>query len=63
MDIATILMVMTELFNASSKDLESFLIHALYKEKTAAGICESDAVAEVAQSLGKKTSEVMRRIK
>ncbi len=63
MDIATILMVMSELFNASSKDLESFLTHSLYKEKIAAGVCETDAVAEVAKVLGKQPADVTKLIK
>ena len=63
MDIGTILMVMSELFNASSKDLESFLMHALYKEKIAAGTCDADAVADVAQALDKKPAEIKKRIR
>jgi hypothetical protein len=63
MDIETILMVMSELFNASTKDLESFLIHTLYKEKIAEGICEADAVAGVAQLLGKTPAEIKKRVK
>jgi hypothetical protein len=63
MDIATILMVMSELFNASSKDLESFIVHALYKEKIAAGSCQEDSVADVAQALGKTPAEIKKLIK
>ncbi len=46
-----------------AKDIESFLMHALYKEKTAAGASESDAAADVAQALGKKPAEVIKRVK
>ncbi len=63
MEITTILMVMSELFNASSKDLESFLMHSLFKEKIAAGTSEADAVAAVAQALGKKPAEVTTIVK
>ncbi|MBN2151466.1 MAG: hypothetical protein JW839_08475 [Candidatus Lokiarchaeota archaeon] len=63
MEIATILMVMSELFNAKSEDIESFLMHSLYKEKVAAGTCDADAKAELAQLFGCAITDIEKRIK
>lgn len=63
MDIGTILMVMSELFNTPGEDLEAFLMLTLYKEKIATGACEADAIAEVAQALGKKPADIEKRVK
>jgi hypothetical protein len=63
MDLDTILMVMTELFNTPASDIEAFLFHALYKEKTAAGMSPANAKAAVAQATGKTLADVAKRIK
>nr|MDO8087266.1 hypothetical protein [Candidatus Sigynarchaeum springense] len=63
MEISTILLVMSELFNQPIKDIESFLIHALYKEKVAAGTGEAEAVDDIAKALDKSPAAIKKLVK
>jgi len=63
MELPTILLVMSELFNTPQADIESFLIHALYKEKTKNGMPATDAKAEIGAKFGKSAADLNKRLK
>ncbi|MEX2681404.1 MAG: hypothetical protein Q6373_007375 [Candidatus Sigynarchaeota archaeon] len=63
MEISTILLVMSELFNQPIKDIEAFLVHSLYKEKIAAGTGEEAAIDEVAKALDKSPAAIRKLVK
>nr|MDO8111378.1 hypothetical protein [Candidatus Sigynarchaeota archaeon] len=63
MDIGTILMVMSELFNTAAKEIEAFLIQAIYNEKIKAGFSDDAVRGEIAQSFGKDPAEIKKWLK
>jgi hypothetical protein len=62
MSIEQILMVLTELFNAKSNDVKTFLIHESYNEKIRNGIDQSTAAADVAGKFGIKVAAVQKLV-
>ncbi len=63
MEISTILLVMSELFNTPAKEIESFLIQALYNEKIKTGFSDDAVRGEIAQAFGKAASDIKNWIK
>lgn len=63
MELKTILLVMSELFNMPQTDIESFLIHALYNEKIKNGMPANDAKVEIGTRFGKSAADLNKRLK
>lgn len=58
MDIGTILMVMTELFNTPAAEIESFLLRESFQELVDGGSGEQAALEGLAESFGKDVAVV-----